>query len=738
MRLLLLPFLFVPLAFSPILGQQQVTNWAAFTTTKRINDLLVHDGNVWSATDGGILRYEQLSQTYTRFTRLNGLAGNRVLSVATDPFGNVWFGTARDGLSRFRPADEEFDLPFVEFAELEVTALVAYDDRIFVGMDRGISAFLIEKEEVKETYRSLGNLDKDTPVTALAVLDGTLWAGTKTGIAWASLSLPNLQDPDSWKSDSTIQPVRDLLVLRDTLYVVSATGVHLVDAASDSFRLDWSRERVAKLGVVDDTPVAVIEEGLFYRRRESLRWDWQQAFPRQREVRSLSRADTALWIGTADGLEVVGTQPAPPPQEPAANQFFEIALVNDDLWIASVPNDRGTTQFGVYKFDGENWNNYDQRNGLPSNIAVATQGDAEDNVWVGTWGRGVSVRDTSGVWHPLDHTNSVLEGIGSSRSFVAIGNIARDQADLIWISNVQIGLVVMDGFPPRRQLLYDQATIGLPSGRDIGKIAFGLEGLKWIATPLDGFILFDDGGTPFVPGDEFALVIDDISEPRLSSRRVRDILVDDENQVWVGTDNGLNAVRGDYSLLSNSYKIVTWRVYNTGNGLPSSDINVLEKDSQGNIWVGTASGLTRIGPDGEVATTLTTANSGLIDNGVNSLRFDEQSGQLWIGTMDGLGRLEVLPAAGEGSARTFPNPFIPRSGSGQMSFADLPLGATVRIYSLDGTLVRGMTADSTSGSVIWNGLNTAGFLVASGIYFYVAEDAAGNRVKGKFAVVNAE
>ncbi len=290
----------------------------------------------------------------------------------------------------------------------------------------------------------------------------------------------------------------------------------------------------------------------------------------------------------------------------------------------------------------------------------------------------------------------------------------------------------------QRQLLYDNETIGLPGPRNIGKIAIGPDGVKWLSTPRDGFLLFDDGGTPFATGDEFAVLINDAYDSRLTSNRASDILVDGTGQVWVGTDNGLNAVRVDYSKENQSLGIDSWRIYNANNGLPSGIINALEADSQGNVWVGTDAGLTQIGPDGEIAITLNTLNSGLINNRVNSLRFNRENGELWIGTLDGLARLQVISTSnGEVvSSHTYPNPFDPRGGTRAITLTGLPLGASVRIFSLDGTLVQEIAGEPGRGTAQWDGLNDAGFLAASGIYFFVAEDAAGNSVVGKFALVN--
>ena len=127
--------------------------------------------------------------------------------------------------------------------------------------------------------------------------------------------------------------------------------------------------------------------------------------------------------------------------------------------------------------------------------------DAEGLLWIGNWGLGIDVRDASGQWQHLNANNSALEGIDGD-TFVAISDIDRDANGLMWIANVRNGLVVMDGWPPQQAALNNQLDFGMSAGRDMTKIAMGPDGLKWVGTALDGFFLFDDGGTPFATGDE--------------------------------------------------------------------------------------------------------------------------------------------------------------------------------------------------------------------------------------------
>ena len=718
----------------PVRAQLSGTQWEAYTSMRQINRVLVHQDAVWAGTSGGVLRYDQQTQAYTRFTRRNGLPGNLILSLSVDASGHLWFGTHSQGLSRYRPEQDRFDPPFLDFQNLRINALKPHGDILYVGSERGVSAFIISKEEVKETYRRLGNLTKDTEVTSLEVFAGRLWAGTVNGLVWADLRQPNLQDPSSWEAEPIRGEVRDVLVFQDTLFVSATDGVWRVHPALDRPALDYSTTSSVALGLFEGRIVSATADGSLFQRQGN-RWQPLSAKGISNAA-DLSDADGPLWVASASGLRVLGTDPPPPPREPIGNFFFDITQTADGhLWVASVPKDN-LPAFGLYEFDGEGWTTHNTRTDLSSEIVSAVETDAEGLLWVGTWGRGIDVRDANGQWQNLTANNSALEGIGSD-TFVAISDIDRDANGLLWIANVRNGLVVMDGWPPQQAALNNQLDFGMSPDRDMSKIAIGPNGLKWVGTALDGFLLLDDGGTPFELGDEIGLVFDTVAYPNLTSDTVSDIHVDRSGQVWVATNNGLNAVRGDYSRTSAHFEVTSWKVYKADSGLPATATTSLAEDDWGRIWVGTEGGLARIDTEGQVEFALDTSD-GLVNNRVNSLYFDRENGALWIGTLAGMSRLQLGgPGIAAGpQAYAYPNPFHVGVRGAAVTFADLPLGTGVRIFTAAGELVRQLDGVAGEGAVTWNGQSTAGFLVGSGIYYFVAPAETGDAVRGKFAVIN--
>ena len=718
----------------PVRAQLSGTQWEAHTSMREINRVLVHQNEVWAGTHGGVLRYDQQTQAYTRFTRRDGLPGNLILSLSVDANGHLWFGTHSQGLSRYRPEEDRFDPPFLDFQNLRTNALEPHGDILYVGSERGVSAFVISKEEVKETYRRLGQLAKDTEVTSIEVFAGRLWAGTVNGLVWADLDQPNLQDPSSWEAELIIRgEVRDMLVHQDTLFVAASNGIWRVHPALDRPALDDSTSSSVAFGLFEEHLVSATADGVLSQRQGN-RWQPLRA-PHIRSTTDLSDTNGPLWVASTSGLRVLGTDQPPPPREPIGNSFFDIAQTpNGHLWVASVPKDSHTA-FGLYEFDGEGWTNYTIRTNLSSNIVSAVETDAEGLLWVGNWGVGVDVRDASGQWQHLNTENSVLEGI-KGNTFAAISDIDRDANGLMWIANVQNGLVVMDGWPPQRATLNSQLDFGMSAGRDMTKIAIGPDGLKWVGTALDGFFLLDDGGTPFETGDEIGLAFDTAAHP-LTSDTVSDIHVDRSGRVWVATNNGLNAVRGEYSRPDADFAVESWKVYNADNGLPNTAVTSLAEDDWGRIWVGTEGGLVRIDTEGQVEFALDTSD-GLVNNRVNSLYFDRENDALWIGTLAGMSRLQlgVSGAAAGPQAYAYPNPFYIGVRGASLTFADLPLGAGVRIFTAAGELIRQLDGAAGEGAVTWNGQSAAGFLVGSGIYYFVAQAETGDAVRGKFAVIN--
>jgi ligand-binding sensor domain-containing protein/signal transduction histidine kinase len=147
-------------------------------------------------------------------------------------------------------------------------------------------------------------------------------------------------------------------------------------------------------------------------------------------------------------------------------------------------------------------------------------------------------------------------------------------------------------------------------------IAQTADGYLWIGTEA-GLVRFD--GVRFT-------VFDKRNTPAMHSNQVTALLVDRQQNLWVGTHGGgISRFSGTH--LSAAVHLAE-----------ASDltVNVLHQDRQGTVWVGTSGGgLLRF--SGTTASSLTTAN-GLADNSVFAIA-EDKAGALWVGTFRGLTHL---------------------------------------------------------------------------------------------------
>jgi len=739
LRRLLLPLLMSLARALPGGGQaasSSYANWEAFTSMGRVEAVCLASSGVWCATAGGVLRYDPVQRQYQRLTRLDGLAGNRVTSVAAGWDGDVWCGTDGDGLSRWVASAGAFAPPVEVFDGYRVSGLLPHAGRLYAVTGAGISALEVASGRVLETYRQFGSYSRGVEVLALTVHAGDLWVGTAEGAARAPLSSTNLQDPEAWTVAAPLRQVASFAAVGPDLYCGSSQGVYRWDRDQRRWVYAGPGGVVRALGVSDGTLAAIDARGTLQVRQSSGLWV-QQPLATTADLLCLSSGGDDLWIGTSRGPVPVNGASPPALQDPPGNHFYDLASDGQGgVWAASVPDDRTTDPFGVYHFDGASWSAFGRGSGLPSDYAVAVEVDGDGNVWVGTWAHGAAVRGPDGAWRRLDRTNSVLRGITAppAPDFVAISGAALDGAGNMWLANVQAGLAVMDGHPPARARLHGLDLLGLPPGTDLGPLAVADDGLKLAATTDRGLVIYEAGATPLETDGARVAALNTASEPRLSSDRVTALLAHGK-VLWIGTDNGLHRVPYEYSPGTGGFRVTGWRQYRLEHGLPSTDVTSLTRDGQGDLWVGTRGGLAQIRDTGLLVQAYTASNSGLIADRVESVLYDADQGWLWIGTYDGLGRLRLsVPSQGEQrEALVYPNPFHPGRDR-RLTFGRLPVGTGLRLYSADGALVRVVPAGAGGADPQWDGTNAAGAPVASGVYYYTTFGPPPGQ-RGRFAVV---
>ena len=99
--------LLVLLLFTFIIANERMGDWNCYTSTLNIRDVTIFNGTVYCATDGGILKFDLQTHSFTPFTKLNGLYSTNLSVITGGRDQLLWVGGKSPGfLQRFNPSEE--------------------------------------------------------------------------------------------------------------------------------------------------------------------------------------------------------------------------------------------------------------------------------------------------------------------------------------------------------------------------------------------------------------------------------------------------------------------------------------------------------------------------------------------------------------------------------------------------------------------------------------------------------
>jgi ligand-binding sensor domain-containing protein/serine phosphatase RsbU (regulator of sigma subunit) len=270
-------------------------------------------------------------------------------------------------------------------------------------------------------------------------------------------------------------------------------------------------------------------------------------------------------------------------------QVWDILLDKDDqLWIA-------TNNKGVGRIKANDAEFCDATTGLPSDFIYKLYQDRENNIWFGTYGKGL-------VHFIGDHFAHFNKDDGLPGNVLNI----KQHPDGYFLVGTNTGLYKLTFrcnkplFSPFNSLL---------KNTQIKALEIDKQGRIWVGTNKGVQIFSNNRIEKYTTANG------------LINNEINDIYIDSQQRAWIGTIGGITIIN------KNDYFPIDLEAY----GFSNNEIQCIVEGNKRAMWVGTNGGLIKFQND---AMTTFVEEDGLLEKQVTSVVVGN-SGIVWIGTQGG-------------------------------------------------------------------------------------------------------
>jgi hypothetical protein len=716
--------------------------WRSHISYTHINSIAVGNTKIYASTNDAIMTLDKSDNSINSYSKLNGLSATGISAINYNQSTDQLLVGYEDG-----NLDIIKDLPdntVVNFARLknlsgvsqgkQINHISFFDNHAYLSTDYGIVVFDMRNNEVKETWRDLGESGTKLKVYESTFLGDSIFLATELGILGGNRNA-NLLDYNNWKRFSQSpfnKSINHITAFNGRLYAtLDDTGIFRYEQGT------WTLEDFLQgktfYALTSTSQRLLITEGVsVWKLNTSNQLSSVIDSSIEQPLYAIEDEQENTWIGDAQRGLIFNRGnifTAYLPNGPANASCFKLVYANNAIYSMAggysssfqpLERDKG---YDVYA--NGLWTNVPSQSKDLTSIAFGPS----DNYYISSFGYGVEAYDGKGNVHRYDDGNSTLVNTNPPTNSVNITAV-ETSAEGLWVANY--GTLNALHLLSEKNIWQSFSFPLVSASRYPLDLLVDNNNYVWLMlNPSQGGVLVFDRAK-----NKSVYLSDQVTAGGLPDKSVNCMAMDRDGYVWLGTNSGVAYFIDSYNVFVSEVDAVK-PIFENRYLLKGEKITAITVDAANRKWIGTQKGVWLFNATGEILiNNFTEDNSPLLSNVINDIAINANTGEVFFATAKGIvsyrgDATESISAFQD--IKIFPNP-VTHAFTGTVAISGLVNDASIKITDISGKLV--WQTQANGGTATWNLYDYAGRHAATGIYLVFAASADGSESAiGKIAVI---
>lgn len=758
-KAVLLSLIFIMTLISKVNSQIATGEWTAFQSydnalfVETYNDITycLSNGNLYSfnSSDNSIYTYNKvniLNDTKIKFIKY---AENNKTLIVTYTNGNI---------DLIINDNESVNIPYLKDASnissKSVIDIYIKDSQAYLTGDFGICIINLDKKEITNTYSI------NTTVWSCGIKNNKIYAAGNDGLYAGDMS-KNLLNLSNWDKISETRYYK-ILDFNNNIYGTNSSG--LFELKEDGTTKRISPENIQYSSCNEENLIFGRSNIFFiYDKTGNIKSYNKESnfndikYNRQKNIYWSACGNQYMNAFQIKDNNITQIYSSIIPNSPRRELFYYMNFFDGKLMIAGGKLDSpevfniGTVMTynnGTWSYLDENLSSY---TGISyyNTTSIAIDPRDKNHIFVSSsFGGLYEFKDGKFInlytyYDDESKENSTLQSILPSepepRWYVRVDALNYDKDNNLWMVNngtkTIINVLKNDG----KWVAFNHPEIEETPNAE--EMIFDKRGYIWLAMrrKKTGIFCFDYNNTIDNTSDDRTKYISNYINQdgaSLGELKTYDIVEDKKGSIWIATEKGPLVINNPERIFDTDGTFTVTQIKvprNDGTNLADyllkdECITAIAVDGGNRKWLGTQnSGLYLLSEDGlQTIEHFDTSNSPLFSNYIESLAINPETGELYIGTDKGLMCYRTDSSEPEETFSeeiyAFPNPVKP-DYEGVITVTGLIYDTDIKITDTSGRVVT--SGKSIGGTFCWDGKNTYGRKVPTGIYFVMASNPEG-------------